>query len=159
MSIGRILSAEELLKLPPMLFGAIRWSRELGSPVGDLASGFTILVDEHTVTQFEDTGGGIAPVPGTGVWLPPQTVPAWAAPDEGDIHVVRFNVPNVHLNGFPDGKYRVCVRLIGNWTETLLHPYRRIDPLAWYVSLTRDRHIISVDFQVVQELWLPPISG
>jgi hypothetical protein len=154
---SRILSEEEVFRLPPMLFGAIRWSRDLGVPAGDPAAAFTFLVEEHTVTQFEDNGGSIQPIPGTGIWLPPVTAESWTAPDEGDLHVVRFNYPDAHLNGFPDGKYRVSVHLTGAWPETLLERLsgrRVIEPLAWSVSLSKAQHIVSVDFQLIEESWL-----
>jgi hypothetical protein len=70
------------------------------------------------------------------------------APDEGDMHVVAFNVPDVHLSGFPDGKYRVKAELTGNWSESLLHlrlGFRRIEPVAFQVSLTKDHHLVSLD--------------
>jgi len=31
--------------------------------------------------------------------------------------------------------------------------FRRIEPMAFYVSLTKDQHIVSVDFEVVQHAW------
>jgi hypothetical protein len=157
MSSHHVLSETEVLRLPPMLFGSIRWPRGLGAPVGDPCSGFKIIVDEHTVSQFRIGASGPEVIPGTGKWINvTQSAPCWATPDDGEMHVVRFNVPDVHLNGFPDGKYRVAVELTGNWSENRLQVmlgYRRIDPLSWYVSLTKDRHLVSVDFEVVHEPW------
>ncbi|MDB5481104.1 MAG: hypothetical protein JWO83_2157 [Caulobacteraceae bacterium] len=162
MPATRILSEEEVFRLPPMLFGAIRWSRSLGAPSGELASGFTFVVQEHTATQFEDTGGGIQPVPGTGVWRPPVTAASWTAPDEGDMHVVRFNYPDAHLNAFPDGKYRVSVQLAGYWPARLIERiagFRVIEPLAWYITLTKAQHIFSADFQMIQQPWWSVLPG
>ena len=157
MAIAEALSDTEVVRLPPMLFGSIRWHKGLGTPVGDPCSGFRIIVDEHTVSQFRMGPSGPEVIPGTGIWINrTQSAPCWAVPDEGDMHVVRFNVSDVHLNGFPDGKYRVAAELTGNWSETRLQMmlgYKRIDPLSWYVSLTKDRHIVSVDFEVVHEPW------
>jgi hypothetical protein len=62
----------------------------------------------------------------------------------------------VHLNGFPDGQYRIKPELTGNWDVSRLQTmlgFRRIEPMAFYVSLTKDQHIVSVDFEVVQHAW------
>lgn len=150
------LSSDAVLRLPPMLFGRIRWSKGLGQPVGDPCSGFTIQAQEHTASQFRIGASGPEVIPGTGVWKAPVSVPCSTAPDEGDMHVVTFNVPNVHLNMFPDGKYRVSAQLTGNWAESRVQAmlgYRRIEPLSFYVALTKDSHLASVDFEVIQEPW------
>ena len=156
MSVSHVLADDAVLRLPPMLFGRIRWSKSLGAPVGDPTTGFKVQSEEHTVSKFQVGAGGIEVVPGTGVWKPPIPVPCFVAPDEGDKHVVAFNVPDVHLTGFPDGKYRVSVELTGNWGESRLQMmlgYRRIEPLAYYVTLTKEQHLVSLDFEVVQEPW------
>jgi hypothetical protein len=44
MSSHHVLSETEVLRLPPMLFGSIRWPRGFGGPVGDPCSGFKIIV-------------------------------------------------------------------------------------------------------------------
>ena len=152
----RILSRKDVLALPPMIFGAIRWARGLGAPVGDAASGFRVTCQEHTASQFRIGAGGIEVIPGTGIWLDPVVVAAYAAPDEGDQHVVRFIVPDVHLNMFPDGEYRVKVELTGNWSEPPLARmlgYRSIEPLASYVVLDKAHHIAGVDFRVDYAAW------
>ena len=46
------VSIEDLVALPPTIFGIIRWSKYIGRPPGDLCSGFNIRVEEHTATQF-----------------------------------------------------------------------------------------------------------
>jgi hypothetical protein len=145
-----------------MIWGSIRWSKGLGSPVGDPASGFAVTCQEHTATQFQVGPAGPEPVPGTGVWKAPVAVACWSAPDEGDRHVVRFSVADVHLNAFPDGKYRVVAQLTGNWAESPIDRmlgYRRIEPLAWYVTLTKEQHLVSVDFEVVHEAWRLSVTG
>ena len=150
------LSAAEVLRLPPMLFGRIRWKKGMGAPVGDPASGFRVLAEEHTVSQFRIGAHGPEVIPGTGVWKAAVAVPCTTAPDEGDMHVVRFSVPDVHLNAFPDGKYRVRAELTGNWAESpiqVMLGYKRIDPVSYYVTLTKERHLVSIDFDVVQEPW------
>ena len=156
MSISHVLTDDAVLRLPPMIFGRIRWPKSLGAPVGDPATGFKVLAEEHTVSQFRIGLGGIEVVPGTGIWKPPVSVPCHAAPDEGDKHVVAFSVPDVHLTGFPDGKYRVSAELTGNWGESRLQMmlgFKRIEPLAYYVSLTKEQHLVSLDFEVIHELW------
>ena len=65
--------------------------------------------------------------------------------------MVAFSVPDVHLTGFPDGKYRVSVELTGNWAESRLQMmlgYKRIEPMAHYVTLTKEQHLVSLDFEV-----------
>ena len=60
------VTTDELVALPPTIFGVIRWSRYIGRPMGDLCSGFNIRVEEHTATQFRAVGGGkYEPIPGT----------------------------------------------------------------------------------------------
>jgi len=157
MPISEILSDDEVMRLPPMLFGKIRWSKGMSGPVGNPCSGFRIFVEEHTVSQFRMGPSGPEVIPGTGVWkVAIDSAPCWTAPDEGDMHVVRFSVPDVHLNGFPDGQYRIKPELTGNWGESqiqMMLGFRRIEPLAYYVALTKDRHIVSADFEVVQHAW------
>ena len=158
----RALTDSALHKLPPMIWGAIRWPKGLGAPVGDAATGFKVTCQEHTVTQFRIGPAGPEPIPGTGVWKTPVNVPCWSAPDEGNTHVVRFSVADVHLNAFPDGRYRVQAELTGNWAESRIDRmlgYRRIDPLSWYVSLTEAQHLVSVDFVVVHEAWRLSVAG
>src|SRR5687767_6378201 len=109
MTISDILSNEAVLKLPPTIFGRIRWKKSLGAPIGDHSTGFRVFVEEHTVSKFRQSAGGAERVPGTGIWKPAISVPCWTAPDESDRHVVAFNIRDVHFNEFPDGKYRVTV--------------------------------------------------
>jgi hypothetical protein len=154
---SKVLTAGAVAKLPPMLFGRIRWSKGYGSPVGDPASGFRILVEEHTASQFRIGSAGPEVIPGTGIWkVTTPSAPCSAAPDEGDMHVVRFSVPDVHLNAFPDGKYRIKPVLTGNWGQSRIQTmlgFKQIEPLSYYVTLTPERHIVSVDFDVVQHAW------
>jgi hypothetical protein len=35
-----------------MLFGQIRWDKSLGTPVGDAATGFRVLAEEHTANRL-----------------------------------------------------------------------------------------------------------
>jgi len=63
------VSIDDLVALPPTIFGTIRWKKYIGRPLGDLCSGFNIRVEEHTATQFRAVGGGkYEPIPGTGIW-------------------------------------------------------------------------------------------
>ncbi len=163
MPTSKFLSAGEVAKLPPMLFGKIRWNKGYGSPVGDPCSGFRISVDEHTVSKFRFGPSGPERDPNTGIWkVATASAPCSAAPDEGVMHVVSFNVPDVHLNDFPDGKYRVKAELTGNWGQSGIQAmlgFKRIEPLSYHVSLTTDRHIVSLDFEVVQHAWSFHLSG
>ena len=163
MPASKFLTSGEVAKLPPMLFGKIRWNRGLGRPVGDLCSGFRISVDEHTASKFRFGASGPEKDPKTGIWkVATAAAPCTTAPDEGVMHVVSFNVPDVHLNDFPDGKYRVKAELTGNWGQSgiqMMLGFKRIEPLSYYVSLTPDRHIVSLDFEVVQHAWSFHLSG
>jgi hypothetical protein len=67
MSIAEALSNAEVLRLPPMLFGSVRWHKGFGTPVSDPCSGFKIIVDEHTVSQFRMGPSGPEVIPGTGM--------------------------------------------------------------------------------------------
>lgn len=150
-----IFAGQDVLRLPPMLFGRIRWPRGLGAPVGNPCSGFKIVAEEHTASEFRVGPAGPEVIPGTGIWRDVSaSVQCQAGADEGDMHVVHFSVQDVHLNGFPDGKYRVAVTLTGNWSShqiPMLQGVKRIEPLAWYATLTKEKHIVSLDFTVVSE--------
>ena len=65
MSISHVLTDDAVLRLPPMLFGRIRWSKNMGAPVGDPATGFKVQSEEHTVSKFQVGAGGIEVVPNT----------------------------------------------------------------------------------------------
>jgi len=152
------MSDAEVFGLPPMLYGRIRWAKGLGTPVGEPSSGFAVLAEEHTVSQFREGVGGIEVIPGTGIWKTLATVPCRDLPDEGDMHVVGFEVPDVHLNAFPDGAYRLTPTMTGKWSGSPLQAmmgFRRIDPRSYIGSLTQGRHIRAVDFEVVHQPWLP----
>lgn len=158
------LSVEAVLKLPPMLFGVIRWKKTLGSPSGDPCNGFRIRVEERTPSEFWDIGGGkYEKIPGTGTWrLVTDFAPCFPAPDDGDYHAVHFNVPDVHLNVF-DGMYRITPQLTGQWDSRsliflYLFGFRQIDPFAWYISLRPDSHIATVEFEVVRRFWFRSFS-
>jgi hypothetical protein len=152
-----VLPEDEVRRLPPMLFGRIRWAKGLRSPIGEVSSGFAIRVEEHTVSQFQIGTGGIETKLGTGIWKTiTESAPCRSLPDEGDRHVVGFDVPDVHLTAFPDGMYRVTPTLTGKWSKSLVQVrlgFRRIEPRFESVRLTPDHQIRYVDFEVVQEPW------
>jgi len=116
------ISLDAVHRLPPMLFGRIRWVKGRGAPLGEPASAFTILVEEHTASEFRAGPGGVFEViPGTGIWKTiAESAPCRSLPDEGDRHVIGFDVPDVHLNSFPDGGYRVTPTLTGKWSKSLV---------------------------------------
>jgi hypothetical protein len=158
MPISDKLSTEAVRQLPPMLFGVIRWKKGIGSSTGDPCSGFRIRVEERTPSEFRDAGGVIEKIPGSGEWrLVTDSAPCSSAPDEGDSHVVRFNVPDVHLNVL-DGIYRITPQLSGRWDSqglVFLHRFvfRQIDPLINYIKLKPDAHIATVEFEVLSRFW------
>ena len=101
MSVSHVLTDGAVPRLPPMLFGHIRWSKSLSAPVGDPATGFKVQSEEHTVSKFQVGAGGIEVAPGTGIWKPPIPVPCYVAPNEGDKHVVAFKVPELSRREMP----------------------------------------------------------
>ena len=129
-------SIDELVALPPTIFGVIRWNRYIGRPAGDLCSGFNIRVEEHTATQFRAVGGGkYEPIPGTGIWKDVVvTLFCRELPDEGDYYKLCFQIwgPGIHLNAFPDGQYRTTPTLKGLWRRAnrvvLVFGSRTIEP-------------------------------
>jgi hypothetical protein len=156
MQVLDAVSIEDLVALPPMIFGIIRWKKYIGRPMGDLCSGFNIRVEEHTATQFRAVGGGkYEPIPGTGIWK--DVVDALSCrdlADEGDYHKLSFQVWGVHLNAFPDGRYRITPTLKGTWSRpnplAVLLGYRTIEPQSASVVLKKDNQIQSVEFELVQ---------
>jgi hypothetical protein len=154
-SMPDVLSLEQLVALPPLIVGTIWWTSSIGAPTGGLCSGFDIRVEEHTVTQFRDAGGGnIEPIPGTGVWrIVADSVECREVSTERDSRRVRFQVTGLHLTAFPDGRYRITPHLQGNWHPSGLLSalsYRAIEPISASVILTKDAHIQTVDFEVVR---------
>jgi hypothetical protein len=151
-----VLSIDELVALPPTIFGVIRWNKYIGRPAGDLCSGFNIRVEEHTATQFRAVGGGkYEPIPGTGIWKDVvDSLTCRELADEGDYHKLGFQVWNVHLNAFPDGRYRITPTLKGTWTRPtpllLFFGSRAIEPQSASVVLKKDDHLQSVEFELVQ---------
>ena len=150
------VTTDELLALSPTIFGIIRWKKYIGRPMGDLCSGFNIRVEEHTATQFRAVGGGkYEPIPGTGIWKDVlDAVSCRELADEGDYHKLSFQVWGVHLNAFPDGRYRITPTLKGTWSRpnpvAVLLGYRTIEPQSASVVLKKDDHIQSVEFELVQ---------
>jgi hypothetical protein len=152
-----IASVDELVALPPTIFGVIRWKKYIGRPAGHLCSGFDIRVEEHTATQFRALGGGkYEPIPGTGIWKDVNdALVCQELPDEGDYHKLGFQIRgrDIHLNAFPDGQYRITPTLTGMWTRStpvVLLGSRSIEPKSAYVVLKKDDHIQSVEFELVQ---------
>lgn len=151
------LSMEAVLRLPPALFGVIRWKKGIGSPTGDPGGAFRVRVEERTPSEFRaGPGGVIEKIPGTGVWrLVTDSVPCTPAPDEGDSHVVHFAIRDLHVNIF-DGVYRVTAQLTNVPWDTrglffqYLFGYRQMDPLAWYIALRPDVHMATAEFEVVR---------
>ena len=85
MQVLDTVSIEDLVALPPTIFGIIRWKKYIGRPMGDLCGGFNIRVEEHTATQFRAVGGGkYEPIPGTGIWKDVVDAVSWRELDEGD---------------------------------------------------------------------------
>ena len=156
MQVLDAVSIEDLVALPPMIFGIIRWKKYIGRPMGDLCSGFNIRVEEHTATQFRAVGGGkYEPIPGTGIWKDVMdAVSCRELADEGDYHKLGFQVWGVHLNAFPDGRYRITPTLKGTWNRpvnpVLFFGSRAIEPQSFSVVLKKDDHIQSVEFELVQ---------
>ena len=151
------VSIDELVALPPTIFGVIRWKKYIGRPAGHLCSGFDIRVEEHTATQFRAVGGGkYEPIPGTGIWKDVNdSLVCQELPDEGDDHKLGFQIRgrDIHLNAFPDGQYRITPTLTGLWTRATPVVFlgsRNIEPKSAYVVLKKDNHVQSVEFEVVQ---------
>jgi hypothetical protein len=151
------VSIDELVALPPTIFGVIRWKKYIGRPAGHPCSGFNIRVEEHTATQFRAVGGGkYEPIPGTGIWKDVNdALVCQELPDEGDDHKLGFQIRgrDIHLNAFPDGQYRITPTLTGLWTRATPVVFlgsRNIEPKSAYVVLKKDNHVQSVEFEVVQ---------
>jgi hypothetical protein len=152
------LSLEQLVALPPTIFGIIRWTKYVGDPSDDRCGGFSILLEEHSATQFRDVGGGnYEPIPGTGIWkVLSDSLSCRALSDQGDDHVISFQITGLHLNAFPDGRYRITPVLRGNWRPSGLlaaFGYRAIEPRSASVTLKKDDHLQSIEFEVVRRSW------
>lgn len=154
MSSSPFLSVDQIVRLPPMIFGVIRWKGPIGDPIGDRCGGFDIRVEEHTATQFRDAGGHAEPIPGTGIWKAVlDSLSCRAIPDQGTEHSVSFSVTGLHLNAFPDGRYRITPSLRGDWRSSgvlALLGYRVIEPISVSVVLKKDDHFRGVEFEIVR---------
>jgi hypothetical protein len=156
-----LLSVEQFVRLPPMILGTIRWKKNVGDPTGDRCSGFDILVEEHTATEFRDLGGGhYGPEPGTGIWkVVLDAVSCRALADEGDDHGISFQVSGLHFNMPLDGFYRITPRLKGRWGASgnwgpsgilALLSYRSLEPISASVVLKKDAPVQTCEFEVVR---------
>ena len=147
---------DEELRVPPALLGVIRWKKAIGRPTGDLCSGFRIVVDERTPSQFRVGPAGPEKIPGTGEWRQfTNSAPCAPASPTADSYVVTFNVPNVHLN-LLDGKYQVTVQPTDNWDKSVFRYVigpPRVEPISFHVALTKDRPVETVEFDVVRRAW------
>jgi len=152
-----ILSPEQLLRLPPMIIGTIRWKISIGGPTGDASEAFDVKVEEHTATEYRDAGGGnIIPEPGTGIFkLVSNSVSCRMRSDEGDDHMIGFQVTGLHYNMPFDGFYRTTPRLRVKWRPSGIFAlgYYVIEPISANVVLTRDHPIQSCEFEVVHRSW------
>ena len=151
------VSIEQLVALPPTIFGVIRWKKYIGRPTGDLCGGFNIRVEEHTATQFRAVGGGkYEPIPGTGIWKDvADSVSCRGLPDEGDYHMLSFQIwgPRIHLNAFPDGQYRITPTLKGLWipgSVVVLFGSRTSSQEARLSCSKRITKFRALEFEVVQ---------
>lgn len=154
----QVISLEGLFRLTPRIFGTIRWKRSIGGPSGDPCNGFDIRVEEHTATQYVDVGGGhYAPKPGTGIWKDvSDSLACRALSDQGDDHGISFQITGLHVNIFPDGYYKITPSLKGNWGPSgvlAVLGYLAIEPLNASVAITEERHIQTVEFEVVRRSW------
>lgn len=153
MSSGHMLSPGDILKLPPMIFGTIRWKKGVGDPIGKKCGGFDFLVEERTPTQFRVGPNGPEPIPGSSRWITlADAVTCFEAADEGDVHSVLFQVRGLHLNVVPDGAYRITPKLKGTWSPPprFLFGYRVIEPVAYFVALYPSTPTPHIDFEVVR---------
>jgi hypothetical protein len=149
------ISLEQLARLSPSIIGTIRWKSTVGKPSGELCDGFSILVEEHTSTQFRAVGGGkYEPIPGTGIWkVIAESVACRDLSSEDDHYAVGFHITGLHLTAFPDGQYRVTPSLQGTWRPggiLALLARRVIEPISASIILTDDKRIQSVEFEVVR---------
>jgi hypothetical protein len=153
------LAFEEIVRLPPMIFGKIRWKKSMGRPRGNPCSAFDIQVDEHTATEFVDIGGGkYDDKPGTGIWKTVEgSVVCKGLSEEGDYHALRFQVTGLHYNAYLDGHYRVTPRLTGVWGASglfsLLSGFRLIEPLSDTAMLTKAAPVATREFEVFRRSW------
>ena len=152
------ISIEEFLRLPPTIFGTIRWNSGIGMPAGDLCSGFEILVEEHTPTEYRAIGGGkYEPIPGTGIFkVVKEALSCRALAAQGDQQAISFHIIGLHLNVL-DGYYRITPKLRGNWQRSnlafVLLGYRAIEPIYAVVRLKESDRIQTVEFEVVRRGW------
>jgi hypothetical protein len=153
----KVLPSDILRALPPLIIGHIRWNKKFGNPPGDPCSGFRILLEEHTATEFRfGPGGIIMPEPGTGIWKTLTDAPHCTSLSSTDgIQEVLFHVREVHFTAFPDGFYRITPQLISAWSSPLTPAtpgFQRIEPVFRDIVLKESASIQSVGFEVV---WVP----
>jgi hypothetical protein len=158
MNALQTLSLEQLFRLPPMIFGIIRWKNTVGKPTGDPYAALDIRVEEHTATEYVDVGGGhYAPKPGTGIWkVVLDSVSCRILADQGDDHAISFQSTGLHFNAPLDGGYRISPSLKGNWGPSGIFAglgYRAIEPISVYVALNTDHPVQSCEFEVVRRSW------
>ena len=151
------LSQDAVHLLPLMRFDRIRRAKGLGAPVGESCSGFTILVEEHTTSQFRISPGGVIEViPGTGIWKtttgrlragPCRTraTCTWSDPMSRTCTSMRSR-REVPSHAHPTGRWPTSSVQVELGTE-------RIEPPSYDASLTEGQHIRNLDFEVVRAPW------
>lgn len=155
MSVGEQVPIGDIVRLPPMILGTIRWKSGIGRPEGGPCQGFDFLVEERTPTQFRvGPGGIIEPIPGSSKWIVlPDAVTCNPSAEENGVQAVSFWVRGLHLNLLPNGAYRITPTLKGNWRPSgIFAPlgYRVIEPSSVYVSLWPQSQVQSVEFEVLR---------
>jgi len=150
------VSIDVLLRLPPRIFGTIRWKKSIGKPPGDLCSAFEIKVEEHTATEFRDAGGGVyLPEPGTGIFKSvPESVSCWTRAEEENYYSIGFQVSGLHFNMPFDGYYKITPVLKGSWPSSIFAiGYRVVDPPSIRFYLKEDDRVQSGEFEVRLRSW------
>ncbi|OAI42091.1 hypothetical protein AYO38_11695 [bacterium SCGC AG-212-C10] len=151
-----LLTEADINRLPPMLFGVIRWKKSIGRPTGAIASGFTVKIEERTPSQWYMGPDGLPDVT-PGHWKTvTESASCTQAPDQGDQYVVTFVEADVHRTVL-DGQYRVT--LAGRWgpggLPQIIRGYRAVQPLSWRLAI-KEHGFHVVEFEVVRRSYALP---
>jgi hypothetical protein len=144
-------SASRAGLLDHLVWGSIRWSRDLGLPQAPThAAAFTILHEYHQLVFEVGPGGEIID---KSTWVPLPTPSTWDGPDDDEYYRVSFQTPWA----VSPWENRLYVRLADHvpWERVIPRverSFKLIEPLGVYFGLMGQRFTVLPEFEVVEQI-------
>ena len=139
-----------------MITGVIRWNPAIGSPMGDIADAFVLVVKRKSRAQEAQGSGSHSSTEETLSVVDDCTV-TFSDGSDAEGRAVNFlirglrNNPEIYEGGFPgDGYYQVEPQLKARWSSgwQRASAHRFVDPSFQRVTLTNNNPIGHMEFSV-----------